>query len=312
MERIDSVLREFSEDGYTRSEKAIQSLAIASHFADSVDRPYMGPEHLLFGLAKSDSIAAVLFSDSPNAEEFLSQVKNSGSMCLVVGNAPDARAAFDIARKLASKKRKPTINCLELMLCVLKGALDSFRYLTMMVFIRHDNDINYADLIARADQLYSIEPYIDNQQFLLAYDGRKFRIQSFSLLDVFHFDSSGLPESGNIMATKANIVHHTSFLSERTEEMETIINKGDVDEYSFQTLLEPYPQFPFADKWQMLETRIILEAEEAQETGFFLETVDSRLNVIDLIRPNKGHAHGSRNHQGGDSSSLVRTLSLLR
>jgi hypothetical protein len=94
--------------------------------------------------------------------------------------------------------------------------------------------------------------------------------------------------------------------------METIINKGDVEEYSLQTLLESHPQFPFATKWQMLETRIILEAEEAQETGFFLETVDSQLSVVDPIKPDKKRALGSKNHQGVYSLSLVNTLSLLR
>jgi len=141
-----------------------------------------------------------------------------GSMCFAVGNPPDARTAFYVAKKLASKKRKPMINCLELMLGVLKAALDSFKYLTMLVFIQQNSDINYTDLMARAGQLHSIEPYIDNQQFLLTYDGKKFRIQPFSLLDVFRFDNSGLPESDNIIVTKANIVHRVSFLRELTKE----------------------------------------------------------------------------------------------
>jgi hypothetical protein len=312
MERIDGVLREFSKDGCTLSEKARQSLAIASHFADIVDRPHIGPEHLLFGLAKSNSIATVLFSDSPNAERFLGQLKNLGSMCFVAGNPPHVRTAFDIAKRLANKKRKPTINCLELMLGVLIGALDSFKYLAMTVFAQHNNDINYTDLVARANQLHSVEPYIDNQQFLLTYDGKKFRMQPFSLLDMFHFDSSGLRESGSTTVTKANIVHHTGFLGEIADEMETIINGGDIEGASLQRLLESPPLFSFVNDWQMPETKVTLEAEEAQEADFSLETVDSQSTAVEPTKPNKKCALDPKNHQGGDPLPVVNTLSLLR
>ena len=234
-------------------------------------------------------------------------------MIYLVGTPPDAETAFDTAKRLASKKQKHAINCLELMLGVLTGALDSHKYQTFLVLGQHDTGIDYTEFVARAEQLSTIEPYIDNQQFLLTHNGNEFRLKPFGLLDVFRFDNSSPPNSGNIAVAKANIVQQTSFLREKTEALERLINKDDINEYQLQTFLKSHPQFLLGNEWQALHTQVILETEEAQETDFFMETVDSQFtDISDLKKTNQKPIVNSKNHRGVFSSALTNALNQLR
>ena len=167
MRAAESIQRTLKADGFQLTGKALASVKIASEFASNMGRPWPGPEHLLFGLVKSDSIATTLFCDLPNAEKFLENVKSIGSFVIMAGIPPGPKASLEAAKAMAQNDQRTLINCLDLTLGALVKGHDK-QVLTMSYIWAAGTGFNYSGLAPRVRQLRAIEPLIEDQQFLLS------------------------------------------------------------------------------------------------------------------------------------------------
>ena len=144
------------------------------------------------------------------------------------------------------------------------------------------------ELITDIKNVNEVDTDISNIQFMLFYDGRKYRFRPFGLWDAAKFEKLK-PRDGTFWLARSNTFQHIDMFGVGAiSELESLIN-SDASEYVFQKFFENNPTFLLAlGNYKRLHPQIVLSEENGSRLipDFFMEKLDSDFcDICDLKRP---------------------------
>jgi hypothetical protein len=175
--------------------------------------------------------------------------------------------------------------------------------------------INPIQLTELVDTIGDIEAAHEAQKFVLYFDGKKFRVRPFDLINGYRIVEAG---ESQLFVAKANLIDHsTLLLTEEVEEFEWLINRSDVSEHEIQKFFEQHPKFLLGVEYKNLHAQLTLHREDLLlgsdlRPDFFLERITSNFcDIVDLKLPNERLVVRKKNRTHF-SAALTEAMAQLR
>ncbi len=159
------------------------------------------------------------------------------------------------------------------------------------------------DLVRRLKLLETIDQSIGGQQFILYYDGRRYRFRPFGTFGAYQIEKPPLKD-GSLWIARGNVLQPmVRFTAEAFDEIEELINRG-ASEKQFQRFFERYPEFLLClggGKYIAMHPQVIIQEDAVGRLipDFFLEkTNDHFCDICDLKLSTQALAKVKRNRPG--------------
>jgi len=181
----------------------------------------------------------------------------------------------------------------------------AFREIARKAGIQRPQDYGRHDVRAFSDRcvatfmdLRKADPSAGDQQFVLFWDGTRYRVRPFGVTGAFQLDEPKLPDGGLWVARGNAIEPETRFSRDAIEMLEELIN-GGAPEVAFQTFFEMHPEFLLTlGHYVGIHPQLILHSDEGRRLipDFFLERLNSDFcDICDLKRADVDLVRHQRN-----------------
>ncbi len=143
-------------------------------------------------------------------------------------------------------------------------------------------------LVKRLEFIAAIDPSSNEQQFILFYDGHKYRIRPFAAWNANVIQDSSTRDNSLLIA-RSNVIEPLNRFSDQSISfLEDLIN-SDAAEREFQNFFERYPEYILSlGNYAKLHPQLILHEEGGKRLipDLFLEKINSDFcDICDLKRP---------------------------
>jgi hypothetical protein len=175
-----------------------------------------------------------------------------------------------------------------------------------------DSGISANKVRREINAIRTLDPAVESQRLLMTFDGRRFGVQAFDLLDIARLESlAGEPRP----LFRVNLLTpQEDALLQQIEEFEWLINQEDAAEFSFQRFFEQHPSFLLGIEHKAIHSQLILTRADASDLrpDFFMERVDLPLaDIAELKLPASRLAVGKANRIRF-SASATEVMAQLR
>ena len=144
----------------------------------------------------------------------------------------------------------------------------------------------------------TLEPFAEQQQFILTVDQGRLRLKTFGLLDGVRYEERNVAPQELVVQLSTT----TPFVPQNTiNEFEELINWPQVSERDIHRFLVQRPYFLLGDDYFALHSELVLDRADKGPLvpDFFAELVNRNyVDIIDLKKPNEQLIVGSKNRRG--------------
>jgi hypothetical protein len=144
----------------------------------------------------------------------------------------------------------------------------------------------------------TLEPFAEQQQYVLIFDEGHLRLKTFGLLDGVKYEERDVLPQNLVVQLSTT----APFVSQRAiEEFEELINWQNVSERDIHRFLIQHPYFLQGDDYCALHSELVLDRGDKGSLipDFFAELVHRNyVDIIDLKKPNEQLIVGSVNRRG--------------
>ena len=159
-----------------------------------------------------------------------------------------------------------------------------------------------AKIIRRLQALQHLDDDLDKQQFVLFWDGRRYRFRPSGTLGGYQLSERPLKD-GSLWVARGNVVQPSErFSMEALSHLEALINRGS-NENEFQRFFEGHPEFLLAlggGQYVQLHPQVVIERDDGSLIpDFFLEKLNDKFaDICDLKLATQRLAANKHNRPG--------------
>lgn len=201
----------------------------------------------------------------------------------------DEPEVFRIAVQKASESNRNIVETFDL--------LEACSELPFTGSVFQDGELTLGKLQNELAKYRTLEPYHDNQQVILRFEGNRIRIRHFGLLDGVAY-SEGVAEPSQLILQISDASPFVA--SSIVQEFEDLINWHFVSERDIHRFLEEHPELLLGDDYASLQSELILDHEAGDFIpDFFAELVTTGYSdIMDLKKPNEALIVGRKSRRG--------------